>query len=771
MIYWDGAQHEVQQFDIGTTVNSLDPSIITSNMLFVSLLLLGYSVHCSTAAAGLQFRIVPTGVIPSNKTRSTIIGVILASTPDGKWGVVNGSSSHPAFAHVVCVNNGGSFGEDLENLEIFNEASFRRFRSLAILANETAEKISFTVNNVRLPKSTYYYDFANYADFAYDITDITRDMLNDLTRYVTVICDYYDEDGDGYSIEVLDQGDLGKISPFGISIANVNDWVLAPICIERSLSGERKQQTADIICQKSGFTSAATFGVLSSFILFRSHLLKLYVMLLRKKFGGFVCGNHATEACTRYMNVSVGCSVQDALVVNCSTNELPAKYTNISSVEQHYVKHYGNFITQGVVSAFPAGFSTQRRILCATGVTQSLGDQLCQKLNKDNGNSRASLISTHYEADYKAPVAFLRDSTIMSLSCPAGSTALEDCGVNINDTSCYHDNILVLSCVRRPDKWLPSKIRLLSNPGGANSKVKPWKKDGRVEGIVVMDIQLNKITVTGTVVATPDLLKDRDTLDKICREAGYKLGKSVKLEEVAKRVGNVTNPRAVLSASGLINHNLAGASLVEQIVCPPTGTGLSGCEILPTKCELYGVWYNWWHPTLNDLYRAGRTQSLCMMILPLCHEQVERYEGDGWWCEDTDRSVEDALWLSCSDWLDVVRGAGIVLNEATQFLQIQTSSERGSGHQVRLTFRDAGSNVVGSIKILFKTVENRQQNLDGLQEHHPLHDISQLDPKTKQVWWIAGAAEIKNRAKVLIHELSGPGVLLNSRFHDSQFIK
>eukprot|EP00116_Pleurobrachia_bachei_P000287 sb/3460549/ len=44
------------------------------------------------------------------------------------------------------------------------------------------------------------------------------------------------------------------------------------------------------------------------------------------------------------------------------------------------------------------------------------------------------------------------------------------------------------------------------------------------------------------------------------------------------------------------------------------------------------------------------------------------------------------------------------------------------------------------------------------------------DPKTKQVWWIAGAAEIKNRAKVLIHELSGPGVLLNSRFrlHDSQ---
>ena len=41
-----------------------------------------------------------------------------------------------------------------------------------------------------------------------------------------------------------------------------------------------------------------------------------------------------------------------------------------------------------------------------------------------------------------------------------------------------------------------------------------------------------------------------------------------------------------------------------------------------------------------------------------------------------------------------------------------------------------------------------------------------LDPKTKQVWWIAGAAEIKNRAKVLIHELSGPGLLLNSRFHD-----
>eukprot|EP00116_Pleurobrachia_bachei_P007377 sb/3467639/ len=41
------------------------------------------------------------------------------------------------------------------------------------------------------------------------------------------------------------------------------------------------------------------------------------------------------------------------------------------------------------------------------------------------------------------------------------------------------------------------------------------------------------------------------------------------------------------------------------------------------------------------------------------------------------------------------------------------------------------------------------------------------DPKTKQVWWIAGAAEIKNRTKVLIHELSGPGVLLNSRFHDS----
>ena len=28
------------------------------------------------------------------------------------------------------------------------------------------------------------------------------------------------------------------------------------------------------------------------------------------------------------------------------------------------------------------------------------------------------------------------------------------------------------------------------------------------------------------------------------------------------------------------------------------------------------------------------------------------------------------------------------------------------------------------------------------------------------------AAEIKKRAKVLIHELSGPGVLLNSRFHD-----
>ena len=34
-----------------------------------------------------------------------------------------------------------------------------------------------------------------------------------------------------------------------------------------------------------------------------------------------------------------------------------------------------------------------------------------------------------------------------------------------------------------------------------------------------------------------------------------------------------------------------------------------------------------------------------------------------------------------------------------------------------------------------------------------------LDPKTKQVWWIAGAAEIKKRAKVLIQELSGPGVL------------
>eukprot|EP00116_Pleurobrachia_bachei_P017393 sb/3477655/ len=42
----------------------------------------------------------------------------------------------------------------------------------------------------------------------------------------------------------------------------------------------------------------------------------------------------------------------------------------------------------------------------------------------------------------------------------------------------------------------------------------------------------------------------------------------------------------------------------------------------------------------------------------------------------------------------------------------------------------------------------------------------ELDPKTKQVWWIAGAAGIKKPAKVLIHELSGPGVLLNSRFHD-----
>eukprot|EP00116_Pleurobrachia_bachei_P001031 sb/3461293/ len=41
-----------------------------------------------------------------------------------------------------------------------------------------------------------------------------------------------------------------------------------------------------------------------------------------------------------------------------------------------------------------------------------------------------------------------------------------------------------------------------------------------------------------------------------------------------------------------------------------------------------------------------------------------------------------------------------------------------------------------------------------------------LNPKTKQVWWIAGAAGTKNPAKVLIHELSGPGVLLNSRFHD-----
>eukprot|EP00116_Pleurobrachia_bachei_P012053 sb/3472315/ len=158
------------------------------------------------------------------------------------------------------------------------------------------------------------------------------------------------------------------------------------------------------------------------------------------------------------MDRGAGCSIQDALVVNCTTNELPAKYTNISSVEHHYVQHHGNFITQGVVLAFPAGFST-RRILCATGVTQSLGDQLCQKLYMDYGNSRASLITNHYEADYKAPVAFLRGSTIMSLSCPAGSTALEECGVNINDTSCDQDNILVLSCVRRPDQWLPSNIR------------------------------------------------------------------------------------------------------------------------------------------------------------------------------------------------------------------------------------------------------------------------------------------------------------------------
>eukprot|EP00116_Pleurobrachia_bachei_P002753 sb/3463015/ len=608
-------------------------------MLFVSLLLLGFSVHCSTAAAGLQFRIVPTGVIPSNKTRSTIIGVILASTPDGKWGVVNGSSSHPVFAHEVCIENGASFGEDLESLEIFNEASFRRFRSLAILANETAEKISFVVNNVR--KSTQ----ANYADFTYDITDITRNMLNDLTRYVTVICDNGASEFEGYSIEVLDQGDPGKISHFGISIANVNDWMLAPICLEESLSEERKQQTADIICQKSGFTSAATFGALSSF--YNKSSIEEFELQYNDslKFGGFVCGNHATEACTRYMQVSAGCSVQDALVVNCSiTNELPAKYTNISSVEHHFVKHHGNFITQGVVSALPAGFSTQRRILCATGVTQSLGDQLCQKLNKDNGNSRASLITTHYEADYKAPVAFLRDSTIMSLSCPVG-------------------------------------------------KVKPWRKDGRVEGIVVMDIQLNKITVTGTVDASPDLLKDRDTLDRICREASYKLGKSVKLEEVAMRVGNVTNPRAVLSASGLINHNLAGASLVEQIMCPPTGTGLAGCEILPTKCELDGVWYNWWHPILNDLYRAGKIVKGFPNWFQMRYNNtirntyyydgetvlvVERYEGDGWWCEGSDRSVEDALWLSCSDWLDVVRGDGNVLNEATEYLQIYRPRLKGA---------------------------------------------------------------------------------------------
>eukprot|EP00116_Pleurobrachia_bachei_P001982 sb/3462244/ len=381
-----------------------------------------------------------------------------------------------------------------------------------------------------------------------------------------------------------------EVSQFGMAGVCGYD-ISSPVCIEKSLSVERKQLTADIVCQASGFAVAKTFGTLSKF--YSKSKIEGFAKHINETLGGFVCGSYNTPACTWYS--STECSIQDILVVNC-TNELPAKYTNITAVNMPHPKQLGSYITQGLVTVnlqldnlvrerLDDSFS--RRTVCATGITQSLGDQLCQQMS--GPESRAVSISTHYEADYKAPTNYLMWTSISSLSCPTG--LLEECAVNINDTTCSHDDTLVLSCIARPDKWLPRSVRLLSNPGGGDSKVRPWMKDGRVGGIVVMDIQLNNnITVTGTVAATPDLLKDRNTLDKICREAGYKLGKSVKLENIAMRVGNVTNPKAVLSAGGLIKHGLVKESLVHEIVCPTTGSTLARCEIIPKKCSIPGVW-------------------------------------------------------------------------------------------------------------------------------------------------------------------------------------
>eukprot|EP00116_Pleurobrachia_bachei_P019091 sb/3479353/ len=266
--------------------------------------------------------------------------------------------------------------------------------------------------------------------------------------------------------------------------------------------------------------------------------------------------------------------------------------------------------------------------VCYQDIELHYVEQLCRMA----GYTRAALYQRYFDAGSRALIMSFNKQPIVTLQCPR---PMEECQV-VAGGDCTADDTLVIGCWNRPDRWFLNGVRLLSNydPSGKEPKIQPYLTRDRAEGLVVFDMDLNVMTVpdaprgvhyrtkTGTVLATKELLSNKNILRKICRLAGYNKSSRDDVDDViASTVGNTTRPEAVLSPSWMIEQGLARSPLVQNVEYPRGAShlvfSLDPCQLLGRKfTDGFGFFY-------FDKEEMGKPE----------------------WNEG--RTVEEALWISC----------------------------------------------------------------------------------------------------------------------------